>query len=254
MNDTVHIVMPTCSPSEFFSKFFQHLYVFDLVKDTFTFGIIFQKPYTDEEINKIKEEFEKRKLNLLYEYREYEGTMHLTPLIKMRDDAAMLNPNADYFLNVDDDIVYTCSAELFKDVIEKSIEHMEKNNVGALMLGYPSHVNPYEEPGNDGQFHPRDRSTWTTTGLLLKNIYGGHIVPVDATKCVGGHDDVLMGECRKYLNGMNCGYYGVAIGHHTDIKEKKDRSMKRLKFQEHENDEGTCRRYIKMLRKKYDKK
>ena len=63
-----------------------------------------------------------------------------------------------------------------------------------------------------------------------------------------------MGECRKYLNGMECGYYGIAIGHHTDIKERKNRSMKRLKFQEHENEDGTCRRYILDLRKKYDTK
>lgn len=244
----IHFVMPTCSPNEFFNKFFTCLGVFEKIKDNATFGIIFQKPYTKKDIDKVAKEFKERGLILLYDFKEYSGENGRTPLMKMRDDAAHLNPNADYYLNVDDDMIYTCTAEFFDKVLKDSMNFMEENNVGTIIFGYPSHNDPYKEVMNDGDFHKRSGDAWASMGMLLKNVYNGHIVPEDAINCIGGNDDVLMADCRTYLNNMPCYYYGVALGHHTDIKDTQKRSMNRLSFKDSQYIDGSCRRYIQRLR------
>lgn len=244
----IHIVLPTYNPEEFFNKFFKHLDAFNDIKKYISFGIIFQTKYSQEDIMTVVDEFLRRDLLLYYDFKEYNGTMQRTPLIKIRDDAAMLNPDAEYFLNVDDDIIYTCSSTYLREVLFSSINFMEKNNIGSIMLGFPSHNDPFKEIRNDGKFHKLYGDAWCGQGLLLKNVYDGHIVPIDATMCLGGNDDVLMADCRTYLNKLPCYYYGVAVGHHTDIKEDKDRSMNRLNFKQCQYMEGSCRRYIQLLR------
>jgi len=166
----------------------------------------------------------------------------------MRNDAAVLNKLADYYLNVDDDMLYTCPPEILQTVLFNTIKFAEENNAGTVILGYPSHENPFEDERNDGNFHLRKGDAWASMGMILKNIYNGNIVPEDALKCLGGNDDVLMADCRTYLNNMPCYYYGVALGHHTDIKEVKSRSMQRLNFKVCDTIEGSCRRYINDLR------
>ena len=246
----IHAIMPTCSPNEFFNKMAKGLDSFIGVRDRLTFGVIFQEPYTHGQIELAVSEFKKRGIEVLYDFKKYDGSMERTPLISIRNDAAILNKSADYYLNVDDDMLYTCEPCELRDILFNAVKFAEENNAGTIILGYPSHEDPYKEIRNDGEFHIKGGDAWASMGMLLKNIYAeGSIVPPDALKCIGGNDDVLMADCRKYINGLETYYYGVALGHHTDIKEKSQRSMNRLKFKEFSDIDGTCRRYINNLRR-----
>ena len=246
----IHAIMPTCSPNEFFNKMAKGLDSFIGVRDRLTFGVIFQEPYTRDQIELAVNEFKRRGIEVLYDFKKYDGSMERTPLISIRNDAAILNKSADYYLNVDDDMLYTCEPHELRDVLFNALKFAEENNAGTIILGYPSHEDPYKEIRNDGEFHIKSGDAWASMGMLLKNIYAnGNIVPSDALKCLGGNDDVLMADCRKYINGLGTYYYGVALGHHTDIKETSQRSMNRLKFKEFSDIDGTCRRYINNLRR-----
>ena len=106
MSDLV-FVLPTCEPDEMFKHLYPSLHYLKTGKNFIKFAICFQPPYTNEEIDKVIKELDNLEIPYKYIVKDYEVIRPYTPLLQMRNDCAMLYPNADYYALLDDDMSFT---------------------------------------------------------------------------------------------------------------------------------------------------
>ncbi len=113
----ITFLLPTCEPDEMFKWLLPSLKNIQLAKDYINFAICFQPPYTEEEINKVINELNILGFEYKYFYKDYKVVKPYTPLIKMRNDCAMLYPDSLVYGLLDDDISFEsniCAGDLIR--------------------------------------------------------------------------------------------------------------------------------------------
>ena len=115
IENKITFLLPTCEPDEMFKWLLPSLKNIQLAKDYINFAICFQPPYTEEEINKVLEELNNLGFNYKYFCKDYKIVKPYTPLIRMRNDCAMLYPDSLVYGLLDDDMSFEsdiCSGDL----------------------------------------------------------------------------------------------------------------------------------------------
>jgi hypothetical protein len=234
MNDIkVHFIIPTINKEAMMTKFLTSLGEFDEVRDLVSFGICFQK-YDKKDIDKVVKEFKKHKLTLFYIEKEYTFKQGWIPLIKMRDDCAMLNPTAPYYCFVDDDSHFDNKTPYaISDVIKSAIEYFNLYpKCGAIMA---------TKNQQSGVIRPNiiNLPICTNLALFIRNIYeGGHILPIDKVSLVGMSEDIISVRQRT-MDGYFDSLCFTDCGYHADLKDNKEAGKYRYHWLDIKMEEGT---------------
>jgi len=99
-------ILPTCEPDSMFKFLLPTIYLLKPIKHLLEFNICFQPPYTKNDIKKVLDEFKKCHIKVNYMFKDYKVVKPYTPLIKMRNDCAMMSPNSDIYGLIDDDMSF----------------------------------------------------------------------------------------------------------------------------------------------------
>ena len=100
----VHCITPTNNPTAIKKDLLPSLKYFNKLNSFVSLGFIFQKPYTEEDISFVLTECKKQNITTYHDFKTYNMTrMNLNT---MREDAAQLNPTADYYFYMDDDMSF----------------------------------------------------------------------------------------------------------------------------------------------------
>ncbi len=114
-NYKITFLLPTCEPDEMFKWLLPSLKNIQLAKDYINFAICFQPPYTENEITQVLEELANLGFEYKYFYKDYEVVRPYTPLLRMRNDCAMLYPDSLVYGLLDDDMSFEsniCAGDL----------------------------------------------------------------------------------------------------------------------------------------------
>lgn len=162
----ITIEIPTCSKDTFEERLSINLNTLKTIADKISFNILFQKEYTQDDIDRYTKLFEQYSIDFHYKLQanDYDGF-----LVKMRCDCHNINPISEYTLITDDDVEYH---QDFCDDLTNAIGHLQ-NNQKQLGLVFD---NFFYRPFNPTLFKqgniiqkPKQFKVWTAGGILIKN-------------------------------------------------------------------------------------
>lgn len=225
--ETLVFTMPTNNPIDFKYKFMGGIENIIDLKDYCTFSIIFQPPFTQELINEHLKELDKLGLHYKWQFKTYTFEKGKTPLIKMRQDCAMMVPNALFYAMLDDDMQFANPIE--KETI--GIQYLNgiynllvDDNISLCQILPPDCFNrEKEKPKNITAATPDHKTYYTANGLILRGgIYYGFkgVMPADTINIYGGCQDVMMCLWRMMNNKISiCIPNGLC--YHYEHREQK---------------------------------
>lgn len=139
----ITFLLPTCEPDSMFKWLLPTIKNFAPIKELIEFNVCFQPPYTDDQIDIIIEEFNKHSLQLNWFKQDYKVVRPQTPLIRMRNDCALLSPDAEFYCLLDDDM-----SILTKDACKyflRALDEFDKDSNLAVISLYNQPVNNHRQ-------------------------------------------------------------------------------------------------------------
>jgi len=109
----ITFLLPTCEPESMFKFLLPTIHLLKPIKHLIEFNICFQPPYTKAEIHKVLAEFKRNYIKVNHMFKNYRVVKPYTPLIRMRNDCALMSPNSDIYGLLDDDMSFE-----FSDIVE----------------------------------------------------------------------------------------------------------------------------------------
>lgn len=188
--------LPTCEPDMMLKFLAPSIHLLENIKDIVEFCICFQPPYTNEEVEKTLNYFED--FNVKWFYKDYNYKDGKIPLIKMRNDCAMLEPDTDYYALLDDDMQFK---EGLSEFYLKAIRDFDENpSLG--VVGFTSFKRGYDNYfGTDKGIIYRGGKFYGFEGLvpekLMKNCKT--LVPYEnenLLELIGGQQDKFCAMIR----------------------------------------------------------
>ena len=130
----VTFILPTCEPNMMFKFLLPSLKNIRSLKDYIEFNICFQPPYTENDIRKTLKIFLKNRIRVNYCYKDYQVVKPYTPLIKMRNDCAMMSPDSDIYSLIDDDMSFESTK--YVDYFFEMLNYFETNKLVSVVSFY----------------------------------------------------------------------------------------------------------------------
>lgn len=211
--------LPTCNKEDMFKFLLPSLINIGELKNYCCFGIIFQPPYTEEDVKYCLTIFDELGLNYIYEFKKYDYAEGETPLIRMRNDCALKYPKALFYAMLDDDMSFLPGID--KDYLNILNYMLEHRNISVANLFPPMPVdNQTESEDFDFGLSYNDFENadyFTSSGIIYRGgIYYGFdgLLPTDMLNLVGGRQDILMaiwrvlqGDSSIKLENGHCEHY-----------------------------------------------
>ena len=197
------LVFSTNEPDTAYSHIMKSIDAFKEVAPISTFLINFQEPWTDEQIQESIELIKSYGFSVRCTFNTYTVTgKGLVPINKIRNDTAMLMPEAKFYALIDDDMTFRygtdkmnkSAGQQYVDVIHYMTMHQ---NCGIVMMGGiliktpPRYViAPTSLPN----------SYLTNRGYILKAMSkdDGVFLPNDAVDLLGSDEDRVLAAYRLY--------------------------------------------------------
>lgn len=129
----ITFLLPTCEPDTLFTYFLPTVNKLKNIKNLIEFNICFQPPYTNEQIDRVIQELDKQGFKYNYIYKDYEIKKPFTPLVRMRNDCALLSPDAEFYCLLDDDMSFE-DESCCNSFIEALTLFDNDNNLGVISL------------------------------------------------------------------------------------------------------------------------
>jgi len=195
--DLLCFSLPTCDPDDMLMHLIPSLNNLGKLKDYCSFGIIFQPPYTEIQMNEVINVFKNQNLEFKYSYKEYEFDLGETPLNRMRQDASMMYPNSLFYGILDDDMEFLDGIDLqYLDLIYLMLKYRNLS-VASLDAAFIDSDIENEFKINLGDLN--NTSLYTKSGLIVRGgIYYGFtgLLPEELVSLVGGRQDVITAVYR----------------------------------------------------------
>ncbi|MCI8728400.1 MAG: hypothetical protein HFK07_01080 [Clostridia bacterium] len=203
-------LLPTNDPD----TFYRHLYpTFDVllpIKESISFAINFQPPWTEEIADKVVLELRKKSFAVDCRFSRYTVEKRgEIPFNRIRYDCATLRPYSEVYALCDDDFEFREGADL---MIREIITLFRRDSD----LGV---VQCYESPNLDKYYikveDPRKHAFFTSNGFFFRNLYANGkgdvlVYPYDALG--------LVGACEEFIIGLSLTERG-----HTLLKRTRSR-------------------------------
>jgi len=211
-------VLPTCEPDTIEKYLVKSLKYLLSIKDKISFGICFQPPYTEQQIQDTITWFEP--FDFKYIFKDYKIEKPKVPLMKMRNDCAMLYPNSDYYALLDDDMEFEEGIDKYYDDVIKSMDEDQKLCVCSFSKRPVALENCFYT--NAGLIY-RGGKYYGYEGLVPHRLpnecytlkpYDGE----DLTELFGGHQDELCAMIRIAQGGLTKSYINVPTRHWENRK------------------------------------
>ncbi len=183
-------ILPTCEPNMMFKFLLPSISYLKPIKSFIEFNICFQPPYTKKEITRVLEEFKKCHIKVNYMFKDYKITRPYTPLIRMRNDCAMMSSNSDIYGLLDDDMSFEAASICSE--IRTMISRFEHESKLAVISFY-----------NDSEPNFRENFYSTNAGLFYR----------------GGKYYGFKGLMPEYLTDFNKKIYTRAPYGHENLLE-----------------------------------
>lgn len=223
--------LPTNEPETAFEYILTSLENLKAVAPISTFLINFQKPWTEEQINKAVSLIESYGFEVRWSFNEYEiKGKGLVPFNRIRDDACKLMPEAFAYALTDDDMTYKGSSpkmkknagEQFLDSIHYLL-HYEK--CGMVLFG----GSLYKKTPNY-QLQPVDiiNTYITGRGLIFRNLGDDcRTIPKECLDFVGSDEEKISAAYR-----LAKGYYPAKlrmarVHHYENHRAKESKNPKK---------------------------
>ena len=142
-NPRITFLLPTCEPDSMFMWLLPSIKRLKDIKDLIEFNICFQPPYSDLDIERVLNEFNKYEFKVNWFKHDYKVIKPYTPLIKMRNDCALLSADAEFYCLLDDDMSF-----LSDDVCNyflKALNEFDSNNKLAVISLYNQPIENHRE-------------------------------------------------------------------------------------------------------------
>ena len=205
----ITFILPTCEPDEMFKWLLPSLKNIRMAKEYINFAICFQPPYTEEEINKVLNELNVLGFEYKYFYKDYEVVKPYTPLLRMRNDCAMLYPNSLVYGLLDDDMSFECDL-CAGDLLYTLTQFIKDNNI--CVVAWKSLRWEVSFLSNcfatDGGIFYRGGVCYGFEGLMPENLYQFHnlkkLIPnyknENLLELFGGYQDKFCADIRILNN------------------------------------------------------
>lgn len=142
-NFKITFLLPTCEPDEMFAHLYPSLPRIVKGRNFLQFAICFQPPYTDDQITKVITRLSELGFEYKYMYKDYQVVKPYTPLIKMRNDCAMLYPDSDAYALLDDDMSFESMSVVY-DYLEAARRFQKDEHLAVVALNnYPRQYENY---------------------------------------------------------------------------------------------------------------
>lgn len=201
--DLICFIVPTSEPNSLKRLLLSSLDNILNIKEYIKFSIIFQPPYTDQDIDDVVSVFKEKDICLEYQFKEYSYESGRTPLLKIRNDCSKLCPNSLFYALLDDDMTFLPSTEL------KSIGLQYLNLVYRLLTDSKISVGKI---GNSSPFEYSDKvfaydtinfvNFWTGRGIVMKN-YDRMLIPEKVENFYSAGEDVFSVLYRLIEHGTS---------------------------------------------------
>lgn len=242
--------IPTCEPKTIRKLLLPSLIYLKPIKELFKLCICFQPPYSEEDINKVCSFLDKLEFNYSWFYKDYDIKNNEIPIIRMRQDCSLLEPDSDYYALLDDDMEFK---ENTYEWYLKALNDLDSdNNIGVISLhrdrnnGIECELTKYNQNcyATDNGLIYRGGKFYGFEGMypeklnLLPNIKT--LIPYEnenLLNLVGGHEDKFGAIIRLATGQRGKIYYEVnavheknrpKIGLHHDkffYKDLQDKSI-----------------------------
>lgn len=208
MNNKITFLLPTCEPDEMFKHLLPSINILKESKDIINFAICFQPPYTEEQVKKVLDEFDKYGFIYKYFYKDYQVKKPYTPLIKMRNDCALLFPDSLVYGLLDDDMSFV--KVKINDQLKLALDTFINNDkIGVIAFKTSRSVNITNNCfATDRGILYRGGISYGFKGLMPENLYQfkniKNIIPnynnENLLELFGGYQDKFCANVRL-LNG-----------------------------------------------------
>lgn len=121
-------VLPTCEPDTMLTYLAPSIKYLEPIKEIIKFCIVFQPPYTEDLVQKALTYF--KGFNVESTFKTYDCSNGRVPLIKIRNDCALMEPKAPLYACIDDDMKFKEGLDSF---YFKAISDFElSSNLGVI--------------------------------------------------------------------------------------------------------------------------
>jgi len=207
----ISTITPTCNIDAFNNLLKPSLHYLTRLRDILTFCFIFQPPWTEETAKEAVKFVEDLGFDVRYTFKEYDRSRGIQ-LNLMREECAMLNPEAPVYFLIDDD--FRIESERYAEDILRATHYMLDNErCGFVQLG-------------GAVFW--DRNTIGFAGLkqfyvLLKGLFYKNLKLVNPNSntvfepeeslCLTGGDNERIGAAERIYHG----FYPAIMGREIDV-------------------------------------
>lgn len=225
MNNILGFALPTNSPRVMKEILLPSLENALALRDVCTWLINFQPPYTAKEISEVVSTFESYGFRVRHTYTEYDmGKAYsgYVPVIKMRNDAARLMPEAQIYALIDDDMAFKSGTEkCYKNGGEQYLDAvrymLEFDKCGIVLfrnrrVSVPIHLTrpvSITEP------------YYTGRGMFLRRLDDCLVAPIDSEWVLGGDEENLVAGARLIQGYYPAEVHGTRVFHHEHRQKLK---------------------------------
>lgn len=239
--DLICFIVPTSEPDSLKRLLLSSLDNIQNIKEYTKFSIVFQPPYTDQDIDDVVSVFKEKDICLEYQFKEYSYESGRTPLLKIRNDCSKLCPNSLFYALLDDDMTFLPPTEL------KSIGLQYLNLVYRLLTDSKISVGKI---GNSSPFEYSDKvfaydninDLSTGRGTIVKN-YDKMLVPERVENLYSAGEDVFSILYR--LIEHNTSLIAVSNGLCSHYENRKIIEKQHYGWSKRNCEEGSAVKYMK---------
>lgn len=227
MEKRLTVLLPTCEPESMFQFLLPTSYRLKQLSNQLQFNIIFQPPYTNEQIDRVVNILQANGFTVNYQFKDYQVVRPYTPLIKMRNDCSMMSPNSDFYLIWDDDI--SIEKESACDYILDAINRFDSNSNLAVISLYNQPIENHRENfySTNGGLILRGGKYYGFKGYMPENLkqFGNvkTLIPYQNENLInlfGGFQDKFGSMCRLATGQTGESIINVPINHVENRKQK----------------------------------
>lgn len=196
IQDLITLCISTNNPENMNKYLLKTIHNLVGLKDFCTVAINFQEPYTENDIKNIVEYIESLGFKVIHSFNKYEvKNRGEVPIIKIKNDCALLNPNSFLYAQIDDDFEFRNYAYI--DYL-RSIHFMLKyNNCG--IMNFVHSYKGYIKPNQIGIAKSINERVMTGRGLIFKRCKLFQFTSDDSLKLVGSGEELILTAIRLHL-------------------------------------------------------
>ena len=245
----ISYILPTCEPKTMFKFLLPSIKNLRNISSFIEFNIIFQPPYEKPEIEEVLKEFKANNINVNWQFKDYKVIKPYIPLIKMRNDCALMSPDSDIYGLIDDDMAF--ESEAICENIKEMITKFETNPNLAVVSFYNQYIKNYRENfySTNGGLYYRGGKYYGFEGLVPESLSDFNLavhtrIPYENENLIdlfGGNQDKFCAMIRLATGQIGECMWNIPVTH---LENRRRRGAKDHGWNEAQYLDGSVTQFI----------